>query len=354
MTAPLVRATLAAAALLPLAACRLDIVRLREGTPLPRGTYEDLEVGRTTLEETLARLGAPERVEWKSGEDYLSYQYGDTVDVGLRLRLPFSIFGYQHNFFRLSENSDYLNTLQLVFDEKRILEAKSFHVSQAYADTPVREAEAGASGGWRLHVTPQVEHSVLLAGDAGVDDYAEVFQNGFRAGVEVGIQPVPVFTFLLSGSFHQYQGDSLVDDGQRLAFGDLDLYQMEAGVRLSIPLSAIGSLGDAEALKRILFDEDLSRVQGFQVYLQGTTGITITSDVRVKVNGASAGRFYDNDALFSGTGAAGLRYAWSWGAAHFGGSFFALDPFNEGNSPLDDDATAFQSFLIGGGLSLQF
>jgi hypothetical protein len=334
--------------LVALAGCRLDIFRLREGKTIDKESFEKLEVKKTTLEDALEALGAPDKLEWKSGDDYLWYYYADTLDVGLRFRVPFSFFGYEHNFLILSEGSDYLNTLQLVFNEKQVLEQKSLHLSSAYQPSPEDKA------GWKLHFTPRIEHSVLLQGDAGVDDYRKVFQNGYRAGLDIGWQPVPVFTFLATGSYHEYQGDSLKDGADRIRFGNLQLYQMEIGVRLAAPVSLVAKLDDFEEVKRVLFEEDLSRSQGFRIYFQGTTGATINSNVPVKVNGARSGNFYNNSVQFSGTLGAGVEYGWSWGAAYLGVSYVSIDPFDKGNSPVKDDNSAFQSFLVGGGIDLKF
>jgi hypothetical protein len=341
----------AAVALLPclvVAGCSLDIVRFREGRKITAEEFEKLEVDRTTREQALESLGAPDKLEWKSGDDYLWYDYADVLDVGLRFRLPFSFFGYQHTFLRLSENSEFLNSLQLVFNEDQVLKYKRLHLSRAYEPAP----EEGTR--WRFHVTPHVEHSVLLLGDAGVEDFNEVFENGPRAGLDLGFQPVPVFALFLSGSVHQYQGQSFRDGADKLEFEDLELYQMEIGIRLTVPLSLLPKLGDFEEVKRVLFYEDDRRLEGFRLYLLGSTGGAINGNVPVKVNGARAGNFYDSGFLFSGTLGGGIEYAWRWGAAFLGASYVTVDPFDEGNSPVKDDASSFQSLLVGGGVDIKF
>ena len=82
--------------------CRLDIIRLRSGRLVESQEFESLDVGTTTLEETLDTLGAPDRVEWKNGDDFIWYDYADELDVGLRFRIPSTVFGYQHSFLRMS------------------------------------------------------------------------------------------------------------------------------------------------------------------------------------------------------------------------------------------------------------
>src|SRR5262245_23702874 len=44
------------------AGCRIDILRIRSGTPLKKEEFEKLEVKKTTRSEALDALGAPEKV----------------------------------------------------------------------------------------------------------------------------------------------------------------------------------------------------------------------------------------------------------------------------------------------------
>ena len=327
--------------------CRLDIVRVREGNPIPQTAFDQLTTGLSTREEMLESMGAPDRLEWKNGEDHIWYDYEDEVDVGIRFRLPFSAFGYQHTFLRVSDNSMTLNTARLVFNEDALLTEKSLRVGEAY--TPESSEKSG-----RVQLSSRFERSVFLRGDAGVDDYDEVFEQGFRAGVDLSYQPVPVCTFLFGGSYQEYQGETILEGGQTINFDDLNLFQVEIGVRLSVPFALLSNLGDSEEIKRILFDENIDNTRGFLFYLQGTTGGTINSNVPVRIDGVRSGNFYDNALLFSGTVGGGVEYHWLWGSLRLGASYATLDPFDKGNSPVDDDATAFQSLLVGGEFSLNF
>ena len=333
--------------------CSLEIVRFREGQPISPAKFDDLEVQRTTREEAVERLGTPDKLEWKNGRDYLWYYYVDTVDVGLRFKVPFSLFGYQHTFLRLSENAEFQNAIQLVFNEQEVLEHKSLHLSKAY-EPPPETAPAEPQRRWRIHLTPHLEHSVLLQGDAGVEDYSDVFENGVRAGLDLGFQPVPVFTLFLSASVHQYKGESFRDGADSLSFDDLEIYQGEIGFRLTVPLSLFARLGDFEEVKRVLFYEDDRRLDGFRLYLVASTGGAVNGNVPVKVNGNRAGNFYDDSFLFSGTVGGGVEYGWRWGSVFAGASYVSIDPFDEGNSPVKDDASAFHSLLIGGGVDVRF
>lgn len=341
-----------ALALLPaVTGCRVDVTRVRAGNPLSTEEYEKLEVGKTTRGETLQRLGAPEKVEWKNGDDYFWYLYSDTLDTAVRFQFPpfRSVFGYQHNILRLSEDSTEVNALQLVFDEDEILQHKSLRLSEAYGPGP-----AESSRKWRMALIPYVEHSFLLLGDAGIRDYADLFENGFRAGLDIGYQPVPVLRVFVGANYQEYQGDTEATTGGALAFDDLHLYQFYLGVRVSLPLALFLSLGDFESVKRVLFDEDPEGARGLRLYVQGFTGGTLNDEVPVKTNGVPSGNFYDRDVGFSGGLGGGIEYSWGWGAAYAGIQYESTDAFNEGNSPLDDEGSAFEALLVGGGLSFQF
>ena len=345
MSRPL-HGSLAALALL-LASCRIDIVRVRDGEPLDVDTFESFEVERTTREEALEKLGAPTRVEWKESRDHLWWEYGDAIDAGLRYRIPIAA-GYQHTFFRSSENSEALDRIRLVFDEEGVLERKSYQSADAFE-------EAGSDGKkWLIDLAPRFDYSVYLQGDGGQKDYDRLFEPGYRAGFDLGIQPVPVLTFLLGASYQEYPGDDFLLDGVRWNVDDLRLYQAEAGVRLSFPFEALARIDDFETMKRIFFEEDLEKQRGFSFYVQGTTGASTISNVPVKRDGIRAGTLYDDSLLFSGSIGAGLEYACGWGGFSLGVTYSTTDPFDEGSSELDADADAFSTLLVGGGLSVKF
>ncbi|MBI4600644.1 MAG: hypothetical protein HY721_01660 [Planctomycetes bacterium] len=345
------------ASLAALPGCRIDILRLRGGNPIDREKFEKLEVLKTTRAEAVDQLGAPEKVEWKSGRDFLWYLYGDTVDTGVRFQFPpfRSFFGYQHTFLRMNEKSEDVDAMQLVFDESGVLEQKSLRLAESRRG-PVGPGSGSGSGdrGWRLHVGGYFDHSLRLQGDGGVADYDKLFKNGFRTGVTVGWQPVPAAMFLVGASYQEYQGDAVRRSGSRIALDDLQLWQGEVGIRLSAPLSLLYELADFEEVKKVLFTEDFEAWQGLRFYVQGTTGGTYNANLPVKVDGVRRGNFYDRGAGFSGTLEGGIEYAWSFGTVHAGVLYQSLDAFDEGASSLDDRGDAFQALLVGGGASLKF
>ena len=332
-----------------LCGCSIDVVRLRTETPIAEEKYDELVVGETRMDETLETLGAPNRIEWMSGDDYLWYDYGDEVDVGVVFRIPTPFFGYQHNLLRLSDAAEDLNTVQLVFDEGGLLRFKALRLTES--SRPGREDGAG----WKLRLTPRFGHSVLLLGDAGVENYTDVFENGFRTGLDIGFQPYPVLTLLVSGSYQHHAGKSQTIGGSRVAFGDLDLFDFHLGVRLDVPFAVFTAfLNDFDAVKRILFDEDIDRPRGLGFYVQGSAGGTLSNNVPVEIDGSRAGNFYDNALLNSTTIEGGLEYDWNWGMAYVGLTYQTMAAFDKGNSPLDDSASGLQSVLVTGGVSLRF
>ena len=334
--------------LIALSGCRIDILRVRSGEPLDPAVMDKLTVKETTLVDTLEMLGAPDKVEWKSGENYLWYQHADFFDAGLRYRLP--VLGlYQHTFLRVGDDAEQLNQLQLVFDEENRLSQKSIQLADEYA---VSDSED--DGKWVLRLAAHGEYATQLAGDGGVDDFDDLFDGGYRAGLEVGFRPVPVLTVFFDGSFHEYRGDDVFVGDVRWNIDDLQLYQFEVGVRLTAPLKLFSHIDDSRVLRRILFDEDIRNLRGTHVYIQGSTGVTLSNNVPVTRNGERNGTLYDNEALFSGSVGAGIEYTSSWGVASVGFTFFNTDPLNEGSSPLDGDTEGFSSVLVGGSLGLRF
>jgi len=346
----ILRLVCAAAATACLPGCHIDIIRSRAGNPLKTEELKTLEPGKSTRAEAVEKLGAPERIAWKNGKDYLWYLYRDEVDAGIRFQFPpfRSAFGYQHTFLRLNEAAEDTNAIELVFDEKGVLERKSLRLSEAYQPPP------DDTSMWKLHLSAHGDHSVALLGDGGVRDYNEIFHNGYRVGLGLGWQPVPVVTLLGRVSYQEHQGKDRQIGGDMVSFGDLRLYGVEVGVRLAAPIQMLWGFTDFDYVRRVLFEDDLSRSRGFRIYVEGTTGVMANSNVPVKINGVRRGHFYDNYYQFSGTVEAGAEYGWAWGAAHAGISYQTMDPFNKGNSPIDADAGAFQAVLVGGGLSLKF
>ena len=337
-------------ALTVLQGCRLDIVRIRDGNPIDEKTYETLDVGEATIDETLNQLGAPDEIEYQPGleEEYLWYKYTDAIDVGLRFRLPTPLPFYQHNFLRLSETNRQRNQLQLVFDDAGILRAKSRQVAAGYSNAAEDER------GWRLHIMPRASYSVALIGDGGVQDYNEIFDDGVRVGVDVGLQPTPLFLVFVGGHFQQYQGANERIEGQLASFGNLETIDVHAGVRLTAPVEVLVSFTNFEYLKRLLFDEEMNRPQGLRLYFQGSAGASFSDSVRVKIDGTPAGKFYDRSVQSSGTVETGIEYGWDWGLAFAGLGISRMARFDSGNSPLNGQASTFQALLITGGVSLRF
>lgn len=331
--------------------CRIEIIRVRSSDPLNVEEYEKLEEEESTLGEALEKLGAPDEAEYKAGseEDYLWYLYGDSLNTGLRFLFPpFRTGFYQHTFLRLSSESEEVNAIELVFDKEGILKEKRLRLTEAYQE----QVEGGP--GWKMHLNPYFGHSLQLVGDAGETDFNDTFENGFRTGVSLGFQPVPMFTLLVGGNYQEYQGSSPFENGRQLNFDDLQLYQFEIGIRLAAPVSLLVTFPDFETVKRVLFEEDLDKPQGFRIYVQGTTGVTYNERVPVKINGTPAGNFYDANWGFSAGVEAGFEYDWQWGAAYVGLQYQGIDPFNEGNTVLDSDGGALQAVLVNGGVTVKW
>jgi len=336
-----------------LAGCTLDITRVRGGSSIEKKDYEALSVEQTTRADTLARLGAPDKVEWKLGKDYWWYFYADYINVGLRFQIPpppFSSYsGYRHNLLRLSEESDAVSSLALVFDEKEVLQQKSLRLSESY--TPP-DPDAVRS---RFVLTPRFDYSVHLYGDGDVDKFSDIFKNGYRAGLDLGWQMAPVATLILGGSYQEHQGDSFGDgSGGKASADDLRLYQVEIGIRLGVPLRLIPDILDFDKVMRELFSDDLRKAVGWRLYLQGTTGFTVNSSVDVSLNGVPAGNLYGAGIGFSGGLGAGIEYSSDRFSAYAGVDYHSIDPFNDGGSPLEDDPGAFQALLVGGGVIVKF
>ena len=81
------RAICAAAAVI-LPGCGINIVRVKSGNPLDVKGYDEVQVGTTTRNESVDRLGPPEKLEWKNGKDYLWWIYADVVETGIRFQVP--------------------------------------------------------------------------------------------------------------------------------------------------------------------------------------------------------------------------------------------------------------------------
>ncbi len=333
-------------ALLAATGCRIDVIRMRSESPIDKKAYDELAVDEATLGETLDALGAPTRLEWTGDEDRLFYSYRDELDVGLRFRIPTPLFGYQHTFLRVGEGSEDTNELQFVFDDSGVLREKSIRIDPGHDDG---ERDAG----WRFRLLPHFGYALGTFGDGGERSYRGLFRDGIRAGVDLGLQPVPVLTVLVGGAFESHAGRTRTIDGSRVSFGDLDSTSVHAGVRLSAPFALLGSFGDFDELKRILFDEDIHST-GFRFFLQGTTGALFYDDTEVSIDGVRSGDFYESSVVTTGSVDLGLEYLWSWGSVFTSVSYRTSDAPDGGDSPLDDDAGSHQSFFVSGGLGVRF
>jgi hypothetical protein len=346
-----------------LAACSINVVRVKSGKPLDVPGYEELSVGATTREGAVERLGAPTKIEWKNGEDYLWWLYEDVVEAGIRFQVPppplSSIFGYRHNILRLSELSEDVNRILLVFGEDEVLERKSLHLSPSYRPPPEGPRVP------RTLIAPRFDHSFYMVGDGGVRSFQTIFHDGFRAGLDLGFQPIPVATIFASGSYQEFQGDRFgttvlagpppgVSTQVQASADDLKLYQLELGLRLTAPLRLLWAFTDFEEVKRIFFEEDLATTRGFRFFLEAAVGGSYNEAVPVDIDGVPAGDLYDAGFGFTSTIRVGLEYAGKWGAVYTALTYQALSAFPEGDSPLDGSSDPFQAFYIGGGVDLRF
>jgi hypothetical protein len=351
----------ASAVILP--GCGINIVRAKAGNPLDVKGYEDLEVGTTTRNESVDRLGAPEKLEWKNGKDYLWWIYADLVETGIRFQVPppplNSILGYRHSLLRLSEQSDEQNRILLVFDEEGTLEHKSLHLSRAYRPPPETPRVP------LFHISPRFDQSFYIVGDGGVRSYQTIFHDGFRAGLDWGFHPLPVATIFLSGSYQEFQGDHFgttvltgpppgVKTQVVAAADDLRFYQLELALRLTAPVSLLWNFTDFEEVKRVLFEEDLGTIRGFRFFLEGAIGASYNESVAVSISDVPAGDLYDAGFGPTSTIRAGLEYAGKWGSIYTAVTYQILSGLPEGDSPLDGSGTAFQTFFIGGGVDVRF
>src|SRR5687768_18172815 len=58
-----------------------------------------------------------------------------------------------------------------------------------------------------------------------------------------------------------------------------------------------------------------------------------------------SGNFYDSHVGLTGTLEAGLEHNWAWGSAHISILYQTVDPFDEGNTTLDDEGDSFQGLF---------
>ncbi|MBI4585634.1 MAG: hypothetical protein HY717_16605 [Planctomycetes bacterium] len=332
-----------------LAGCHVDLTRLRSGNPLDVKAFESLEEGKTALGEALERLGAPDKVEWKNGKDYVWYLHEDFMRAGIRFQFPIAIFGYRHEFAEVEGTSDDTNSIALVFNENGLLQQKSLRLSEAYIRLAEDEEE-----GWAFYLIPQYWYSPYLLGDAGEVDFRDLFKPGHAGGLDLGFMPAPFFMILVGGNYQQYPGDRFTSRGRRVEVEDLKLWQVELGGRLQVPPDFFTKFWNLEEVKMLLYSANVRRHQGPFVYIKWMISGTQNYDVGAKFGGQRAGTYFDKDFRMSDALGAGFEYRIGHFGVHVEALYQNIDAFNEGGADLDTDAGNFQSILFGGGMSFSF
>ncbi|MGH2627951.1 MAG: hypothetical protein ACRDHY_15030 [Anaerolineales bacterium] len=325
--------------------CNLDITRVRANAPLDQEAYKQLVVDRATMAEALAGLGAPDKLEHKGGLDYHWYLHLDATRIGLRFESPVSIFGYRHTFVEMDVDAEDTSAMRLVFDQGGLLRQKSLRLAPAFAAPEAKSPE------WKLYLLPRYGLSPMTFGDAGEEPFGELYSHGHLFGGYVGVLPAPYFMLLFGGNFQTYQGKSFRSSGFRISVDDLDLYQFEAGGRFQVPPEFFVSFWDIQKLKALFYTDDLSRHRGFLTYFQWTLGATVNGEVGAAIDGVPSGSYFDRSVRFSSTLGVGVEYRWPK-LGFFGGlDYQSINPFEEGDAPLDNDAGGFQSFIFTAGVS---
>jgi hypothetical protein len=348
-TVPFLRAALPPAAVLALAAgCSLDINRTRTNVPLNREAYRRLEVGRTSLEETLSALGAPDLLQSKSDIDYLWYLHRDVTRMGLRLDSPITYFGYRHTIAELDVDAEDTSSMRLVFNKAGVLEQKSLRLAPAF------EEAGGAKPSWALYLMPRYGVSPFLLGDGGERGYQGLFQMGQLFGGSVGALPTPYFMLLLGGNYQLYQGQSFHHAASRVRMEDLRLYQMEIGGRFMLPPEFFVSFWDFNKVKSLFYSDDVSRHRGPFVYFQWTVGGTFNESVGAKIDGIPSGNYFDRSLQFSNSLGVGAEYRWTRLGVYGGIDYQTVGAFKDGNAPLDTKGGDLHDFVFSGGLSWKF
>ena len=335
--------------LLTLCGCALDINRERIGMPLRHESFEDLEVGASDLGDSLDALGAPQRVERENDGDetHLWWVHRDVSDINIRFQLPLSFFGYRHNLFQYFQGDDQNNTMHLVFDDAGSLLQKELFIPEEYR----REIKDPAPG--RVLLTPRAEYAVFLEGDADLDDYRELFGNGYLLGFQVGYQPVAPLIISLGANYQLYEGQRVRTPSTVFEFDDLELFTAEVLVRLQIPFEVFAELFNYAEVRKILLAEDPADYDGWLVYIEAGLGAAFNQDVPVYVNGARQGDFFDDDIGMTETAGLGIEYSVENVSIRLGGTYRSMDAFGDGDTGLRDDAGAFGAWLLGASVSVK-
>lgn len=337
---------------LPGAACRLRFTRVQVGQPLDVEGYEKLREGETTLQEALDEVGAPNRVEYVSGRNFLWYFHEDATRAGIEFEVPSPILnlGFRYTPVELDGSSEDTNTLALVFDESGILEQKSLQLSEAY-EVLLEDEESG----WAVHLAPRAGVSPVIWGDGGEASYFDLFRPGYTGGLEVGVSPAPFVMVIVGATYQSYAGDSVSTGGRRLSLSDLELYQAEIGGRVQAPAAFVARFWDFEAVKALFYSVDLHTRQGPFVYFKWTLSATYNEEVRADLDGSDAGVYFEDGLGLSTALGLGFEYRAGLLGVHVEALYQTIDPFDNRALPgFDTDAAEFQSLLVNAGISLAF
>lgn len=347
--------------------CAVDVSRSRNGTPIDIDAYESLETGKSTLHETLGLLGAPDRLEFKSDDDYLWYLHRDTSHLGLRLQSPLPLLGYRHTVAELTTNAAETDTVTLVFDDDNVLSQKSIRLSQSQQE--LRETE---EIDWEYFLIPTFGHSLQNFGDAGEVDFDELFDDGNVFGLQFGVMPVPFFMFLIGANYQVYNANTfrtVFDEGQpdeddegdpdatsKISVEDLELFQVEIGGRVQFPPAFFAKFWKLDELKMLFYSPDVRNHQGSFFYVKWALSGTYVPEVDVEVDGVEAGTYFDESYVLASTIGGGLEYAYGPFGAYLELLYQIIRPFDEGNvgGGIDTEASDFSNLLLSGGLNFRF
>jgi hypothetical protein len=332
-------------------ACHVDISRVRDGQPLDLPAYEALAEGRSTLAEALARLGAPDKLEAKGGKDYLWYLHRDFTRVGVRFQSPLDIFGVRPTVADVEGSSDETDAMALVFDEKGLLEGKRLRLSES--SRKALEAPAGAPP--FVQLVPRYGYNAFYLGDGGEEDFEELFQHGHLAGFDVGLRLAAFFQVQIGGSYQIHDGDDFRDRGLTVSLDDLEIYQAEIGGRLFVPPEFLNSFWRLDEVRELFERPDVRAHQGAFFYLEWSVGAAYSESVKVDIDGAPRGTYFDHSLGMSSSLGWGFEYIQGRFGFHLQLVYYSIDAFEEGTvRVLDNDADEFQGVWIGGGASASF
>ncbi|HLU46498.1 MAG TPA: hypothetical protein VK116_00390, partial [Planctomycetota bacterium] len=329
--------------------CRFTVGRTRSGSPLRQQEFEKLEPGTTTLQSAMDALGAPDRVKWETDQSRLTWLYLDVTHFQTRLQVPISVFGYRHNLYNYFEDHDLVHAMDLVFDEQGVLEEKSLRVPAAY-----RREEQERSG-MRVQIAPRYEHMFLLVGDGGIVDYEDIFEPDFGVGLDLAIQPVAPVTFSLGGRYHELRGDDhVLGNGDLLQVDDMDLYTLEAALRLQIPLRIFAGAESFSRVWELFLDDDPATHDGWIYFIEGTVGFTVNEDVRVARARRFAGTIYDRGIDLSNAAMTGFEYSARHVSVRAGLVYRAWGGFDRGSAAFARDGESLQALGVFGSIAIKF